>query len=94
MKELLLFLLITLLPFSSVLAQKISESVRIPKVLEELGFTRPFLIEYKVVAGKEFFTFDNWKTVQGMDTITFVMENGIIKDALRGKRIKLKEKHR
>ncbi|MEI8349267.1 MAG: hypothetical protein WCI77_03845 [Candidatus Omnitrophota bacterium] len=87
-----MLLIFIFLPFFSVFAQKIPDRLRIPKELEELGFTRSFLVEYKKIADKEFFTFDNWRTAQGLDTITFVIENGKVKDVFKGKRIKLKER--
>ena len=51
--------------------------------LENAGFTEYLLIEQKKEGNKEWLTFSDWTTHKSGDTITFIIEDGKVKDWVR-----------
>ena len=51
--------------------------------LENAGFTKYLLLDTKKEGSKEWMTFSDWTTPQPGDTITFIIEDGKVKDWIR-----------
>lgn len=51
--------------------------------LENAGFTEYLLLDHKKEGNKERMTYSDWTTQESGDTITFVIEDGKVKDWVR-----------
>lgn len=51
--------------------------------LENAGFTEYLLINSKKNGSKEWLTFSDWTTPESGDTITFIIEDGKVRDWIR-----------
>ncbi|MDD4183062.1 MAG: hypothetical protein PHT53_04505 [Candidatus Omnitrophica bacterium] len=85
-KQLIVILLsVSLFVCCQLLAQSI------PQELQNLGFTQNKLISYDKEGNEEFFTFADLKESETGETITFVIENGKVKQTIRGQTAKFLE---
>ena len=64
----------------------------IPQEIQNLGLTQNMLISYDKEGSEEFFTFTDLTASQEGETITFIVENGKIKQTIRGQIAKFLEK--
>jgi hypothetical protein len=64
----------------------------IPAVLEQLGYRESTLLSYDKEGTEEFFTFPDLTSGDFGDTITFVVEDGKIKQTIKGETMKFLEK--
>lgn len=64
----------------------------IPKELQNLGFTQNILISYDKEGSEEFFTFSDLTANQPGETVTFIVENGKVKQTIKGQSAKFLEK--
>jgi len=64
----------------------------IPQELQGLGFTQSSLISYDKEGSEEFFTFYDLTASQEGETITFIIENGKVKETIKGQSAKFLEK--
>jgi hypothetical protein len=80
--SLIFFCILTLL-FGSL---PYSSAEKIPEEIQKLGFTQSALIAYEKQGSEEFYTF--WLNEESGDTITFIVENGKIKQTSRGEAIR------
>lgn len=67
-------------------------TVDIPEVLQKLGFTQNHLLSYEEQGLEQFFTFDNITSDDLEDTITFIIEDGKIKQTINGQTARFWEK--
>jgi hypothetical protein len=63
----------------------------IPQELQNLGFTQSKLISYDKEGNEEFFTFADLEESEAGETITFVVENGKVKQTIKGQAAKFLE---
>lgn len=64
-------------------------AIDIPRELQTLGFSEDKLVSYDKEGSEEFFTF--WLNKERGETITFIVENGKVKQASEGTDAKLSE---
>ncbi|MCK9614966.1 MAG: hypothetical protein M0R48_05615 [Candidatus Omnitrophica bacterium] len=64
----------------------------IPQEIQNLGFTQNLLISYDREGSEEFFTFSELTAIQVGETITFIVENGKVKQRIKGQIAKFLEK--
>lgn len=65
----------------------------IPQEIQKLGFTQNALISYYKEGNEEFFTFSDLTAVQTGETITFIVENGKVKQTIKGQIAKFLEQN-
>jgi len=65
----------------------------IPQELQNLGFTQSKLISYGQEGSEEFFTFYDLKASETGETVTFVVENGKVKQTIKGQTAKFLEQN-
>ncbi len=63
----------------------------IPQELKDLGFTQYTLIHYRFEGRIEYFTFSDRTTEQRGDTITFMVQDGEVKEILKGFDYRIKQ---
>jgi len=63
----------------------------IPQELQNLGFTQSKLISYDKEGSEEFFTFADLTESEAGETVTFVVENGKVKQTIKGQTAKFLE---
>lgn len=56
----------------------------IPDDLEEMGFTKNTLVDYRTESNISFYTFSDWQTEEPGDTITFAVEDGEVANSFKG----------
>jgi hypothetical protein len=76
--------------FFFVACQLLAQSV--PQEIQNLGFTQNGLISYDREGNEEFFTFADLTAGQTGETVTFIVENGKIKQTIQGQVAKFLEK--
>ena len=64
-----------------------------PQEIQNLGFTQNGLISYDREGNEEFFTFADLTAGQTGETITFIVENGKVKQTIKGQIAKFLEKN-
>jgi len=82
---------IFLITFFFVACQLLAQSM--PQEIQNLGFTQNGLISYDREGNEEFFTFADLTAGQTGETITFIVENGKVKQTIKGQIAKFLEKN-
>jgi hypothetical protein len=67
-----------------------SLAIDIPEALRKNGFSEENLISYDKEGSEEFFTF--WLNKENGDTVTFIVENGKVKQTSEGEPVKFLSK--
>lgn len=65
----------------------------IPQEIQNLGFTQSNLISYDREGNEDFFTFSDLTAGEAGETITFIVENGKVKQTIKGQVAKFLEQN-